>query len=562
MDSVSSFFENILVVDPDTAGKAKSQPEPNRRNSGLNTMDFSSLWNYGKESVATAAAVANSVSTSSNPASLTKKPSSSFLNNSYMADKLMEKIIEMIIPMDVSDARTGQMLDRIEMQKSRPPLSMAIMSNNSTELNKRMTNSFVMTDNIIRFFSWTHPFYTVGVLLIATHLILKPYLMTVLPLVLLLVRVLIPHYLIMYPPDSSYLSEYIERNPEPASYQLHKCKVPGPIPQFSREFVLNLTDLQNSQTIYISVYDFVMWLTKDYLYFKDENISSVVFLTVLVFVVTNLFVMPGLLSYLASHFYVVQGMTIVFVWGFVIAFHPFCRSRILEWLYSEDTRLTFLEMSNNVESKFVDYLESAQEPPKLNDEGYVINLDSKDIKLVEIFELQRLDNKTKMWDLVGFTNNIYTVNTATRKFNRGLYNFLAEADKHENHEHEQAASDRNSDDNDSVGLIPVISPEQKGYIKLNKKSSINDVMPPVNWKFADSKWELDLEVGEWVRQNYIEDLVMIDDDEKWVYDYDYQDGHVLDQDNEKNDVPRNVYRRRRWIRHVIRESTLEDDDQQ
>ncbi|ABN68106.2 hypothetical protein PICST_85290 [Scheffersomyces stipitis CBS 6054] len=521
MDSVSSFFENILVVDPDTAGKAKSQPEPNRRNSGLNTMDFSSLWNYGKES-----------------------PSSSFLNNSYMADKLMEKIIEMIIPMDVSDARTGQMLDRIEMQKSRPPLSMAIMSNNSTELNKRMTNSFVMTDNIIRFFSWTHPFYTVGVLLIATHLILKPYLMTVLPLVLLLVRVLIPHYLIMYPPDSSYLSEYIERNPEPASYQLHKCKVPGPIPQFSREFVLNLTDLQNSQTIYISVYDFVMWLTKDYLYFKDENISSVVFLTVLVFVVTNLFVMPGLLSYLASHFYVVQGMTIVFVWGFVIAFHPFCRSRILEWLYSEDTRLTFLEMSNNVESKFVDYLESAQEPPKLNDEGYVINLDSKDIKLVEIFELQRLDNKTKMWDLVGFTNNIYTVNTATRKFNRGLYNFLAEADKHENHEHEQAASDRNR------------------YIKLNKKSSINDVMPPVNWKFADSKWELDLEVGEWVRQNYIEDLVMIDDDEKWVYDYDYQDGHVLDQDNEKNDVPRNVYRRRRWIRHVIRESTLEDDDQQ
>ncbi|KAK6458834.1 integral peroxisomal membrane peroxin-domain-containing protein [Scheffersomyces xylosifermentans] len=576
MDSVSSFFENILVVEPSEGGKHKQISKTIKRLSSsstastdstssttstsqstkqeftspsssnganastpsrpsLSNMDFSSFWNYSK--------------TDDKDPSKRSVSSGSILNsgNSFMTDKLVEKIISMIIPMDVNDEQTNRVIqDRIEMQKSRPSLSMNIMSTNSRQLNQRLTSTFINIDNIIRLVNWTHPYYTVGVLLIITHLIINPYLLSVLPLVLLIGNVLIPHYLLIYPPDTSSLSPYLESNPIPSHRPLHDYRIPKPVPEFSREFLLNLTDMQNHMIFYIVSYDFILWLTNDYLYFKDESLTSIVFLGVLLLIISNLYFAPLAISFFASHFYILQTILVISVWAFAIILHPYCRGRLLEWIYKEETRLNILNISNRVEERLINLLE-----PPCSDIDEIIErgdlseqqINEVDIKEVEIFELQKLNNQTKIWSLVGFTSDIYTVNTATRKYNCNLRNMVSGHEDREEFEHSQ------------------VSEKPKGYLNINKKSSINDIMPPKNWKFLGPRWELDLEVNAWVKDNYIEDLVLIDDNEKWVYDYQeaFHEHGTPEKGNEGNDTkkelfPQIIYRRRRWIRNCVRES--------
>ena len=149
----------------------------------------------------------------------------------------MEKVISMMISNEVVDEQTSKILqDRIEMQKQRPPLSIALMQNNSNELHRRNSDMYIFIDHVQKFFSWQDPFYTVAWLLIITHLILNPYLFTVLPLVQLITSTLVPHYLMIYPPDGVANQEYLEVNPKPSDKPLNLYKVPKPVPCFLVSF--------------------------------------------------------------------------------------------------------------------------------------------------------------------------------------------------------------------------------------------------------------------------------------------------------------------------------------
>ena len=69
-----------------------------------------------------------------------------------MADKLMEKVISMMISNEVVDEQTSKILqDRIEMQKQRPPLSIALMQNNSNELHRRNSDMYIFIDHVQKF---------------------------------------------------------------------------------------------------------------------------------------------------------------------------------------------------------------------------------------------------------------------------------------------------------------------------------------------------------------------------------------------------------------------------
>ena len=55
------------------------------------------------------------------------------------------------------------------------------------------------------------------------------------------------------------------------------------------------------------------------------------------------------------------------------------------------------------------------------------------------------------------------------------------------------------------------------YLCLNEIHS--EISPPQNYKFIPSeKWKIDYDISTWVENNLIQDLVIIDDDEKWAYD--------------------------------------------
>mmetsp|Transcript_1506 Transcript_1506/g.1502 ORF Transcript_1506/g.1502 Transcript_1506/m.1502 type:complete len:512 (-) Transcript_1506:16-1551(-) len=499
MDQVSNFFENILAVepnetDPSTKGKSilnelkqsKPMAEKLKRKS---ESDFA-FWTHKKEG--------------------NDEPKST---NTLLTDKLMEKIISMVIPMNVKDQ--GALNERLEMQKTRPPLSVNLISKNSILLNLRLSVPFETIDSVIKFFNWDNLTFTVGVLLVITHIILNPYLILVLPLFQILFSVMVPHYLVLHPTDRSMLnSRYYQRNPIPDDGPaLHESVIPKPVPELSNEFVLNLTDLQNHMLLYVVTYDLILWATNGLLFYKDENISSVVFLGLLILGVHNLFVLPKVLPILFSYL-PIKLMLVISIWTATIMFHPIIRNILLNWMYNEETRLYFVKLNSQVEEFLLNLI------VKVGEEQ--VNIETKQ---VEIFELQRYDQSSKIWELNGFTNDFYTINSPMRKLKQ---EYLKVKD-----------NDANEDDE---------STEKSEPVDIHTTPSINAVKPPIDWEFNEESWKLDLDVNNWVDSNLLADLVMIDTDEKWVYDL------------ESSTTPES-FRRRRWVRTCKRRSTIKDTNQ-
>lgn len=508
MDQASNSLDTILQADskgtasPVTVKTGKSQDLPDAQNAHdnetkakndkrkrLSELDFSSFFQPAKG----------------------EDGDKTVGSGSILTDKLFEKFLSLVAPLDGADAEQNKVLhERLKMQKSRPQLSATTMSKNTTSLNARLSSPFIFLDNVINFFNWSDPYYTIGIQIFATHLVLNPYLVLIMPIVLVISNILIPHYLLIYPPDQTILT-YLDQNPIPSYNQLEKYKIPQPVNQFSREFYINLTDLQNFQVLYIQVWDFMVWLTNDYLYFKNETLSAIFCLILMVIIPVDLLILPKLVPFLLTHLYLIKTYCLVLIWGVPLLLHPEVRTIIIEWICREDTRLNTQDGINHIELYLCSYLVRPDEKYQIKD------TDDFDVNEVEIFELQEFDPKTKIWNLKGFSNSFYTINSPIRKYNIELLH------------------DSNT------------AEDQKPYYAINKKLTIEDVNPPIGWKFVESKWSLDLKVMDWVEHNLIHDLVSIDEDEKWVYDYN-------NQEDEKNI---SVYRRRRWIRTCRRETYLD-----
>lgn len=483
----------------------------------------------------------------------------------YMADKLMEKVISMMISNEVVDEQTSKILqDRIQMQKQRPPLSIALMQNNSNELHRRNSDMYIFIDHVEKFFSWQDPFYTVGWLLIITHLILNPYLFSVLPLIQLITSTMVPHYLMIYPPDGVTNQEYLEVNPKPSDKPLNLYKVPKPVPLFSREFFMNFTDTQNFMTLNIKLFDFTVWLTSDYLYFKNEQITSGIYIICVALIFGNLYLMPYIVPFLLNHFIIVQLSFIFNIWAITAILHPYPRGLLLEWIYKEDTRLNFQHFVNKIEDKLTKFIvktptleqsitnTNLQHATKDIGSSGDETLEDNDTKYVEIYELQKLNTKNKIWEAVGFTPNFYTTNDVTRRYNSVMQE-LEQNDKSHSHS--------NEDHHQELHKLP-----------LHKRDTLSEISPPQNYKFIPSeKWKIDYDISTWVENNLIQDLVIVDDDEKWAYDvitevnqdHDEMNGKQLDKainemtmdEIEKlTDLTKSTefFRRRRWIRKVTR----------
>lgn len=430
--------------------------------------------------------------------------------NTFLVDRLMEMVLSMIIPMDIK--KQGGLSDRIKMQETRPPLSVNLMSKNSILLNQRLSVAFQLLDNVIKFCNWSNPYLTVGVLLIYTHVVLNPYLLISLPIFYLLNNVMVFHLAIIYPQDgpldnSKWLGQ---RNPNiPNGPPIHEAKVPAAVPELSYEFILNLTDLQNQMLLYVVTYDFVVWLTKDFLYFKNEDTSSIVYLILFACLFHNLILFPKLFPIIVRYA-PVRPTLIMFGWVATILLHPSIRGRILEWLYNEDTRLYFVSLNSKAEDLISRYL------VRIEDEKWNV-----DIKEVEIFELQVYNKSDKQWESIGFVNDFYTINVPKR--------MLIEK------EFEKSQED----------------PEKKSDLSgIRRVSSLEDIEPPKGWAFTDSPWRPDLEVEKWVNDSLIHDVVAVDPDEKWVYDLESLD-------------TKHHFRRRKWhrycTRHTLRKGSSHSD---
>ncbi|CAR23144.1 Pex29p [Lachancea thermotolerans CBS 6340] len=320
------------------------------------------------------------------------------VSQNYLADKLVEKLIYMALPPS-SELAKKTIEHRVEASRNRPGLSVPIMSRNFVQLNSRLGPPFQVIDEVIKIFNWTNTAYTLSVLSLFTYTVMKPLpTLTSIPIFYLLFGVMVPQYLKIHKPDSSLV---FASNPVPATGPpLVKAEVPKPVPEFSKEFILNLTDLQNHMLLYVSAFDFVNGILARFAFFTDESTSSAAFLALLVLAWFNALFMDTL-----SRFIPLKSLLIISGWALALALHPRYRDHFLSKIYSEETRLRALMISSKVEKRVNEYFQY-REP--------------RELRQASIFEVQKLDTSIKTWGLVGYSTDHYALFSDYRISEKGL----------------------------------------------------------------------------------------------------------------------------------------------
>lgn len=444
-----------------------------------------------------------------------------------LSEKLMERVISLIVGPE-TQASSG--LDgRMEIHKTRPPFSVNLMSTNSTQLGQKSGPIFELFDTVLMIVGWYNPFFTVGSLMLITHIILNPYLVSAIPTSLLMKKFLIPSYLKLFPPDPSLVDGlYILRNPTPYDGPtLDKYEPPKVCSQYSREFITNYSDLQNFQVGYIRLYDAIVDWGQQYFLFEDQKLTTAVFIALLVFAAANLAILPYLVPLLVEYF-PMKFFSIVALWSAIGACHPSITSKILDRIDSEDARLARLDRVVKIENFLISNLAKDED---LKDES----------RQVEIFELHRLDLRN-MWKQIGFSTTFYALSHPDRVLSIGEERAKDEDANEQNKSFDEEESEDNDNDDNDVSMVHTDDFDADAH--FSRKATLADIKPPRHWVFTESPWAIDLVPTEWVNENCIMDLVNVDDDEKWVYDF--VDG------TESPDG--NIYRRRRWVRGCKRES--------
>lgn len=450
--------------------------------------------------------------------------------SNQLTDRILEKVLNVIIDTEVE---ASPVLDlRMIVHKDRPPLSVSLMSINSTQMAQKASPIFEIIDFVLYFAGWYNPYFTIGATLILTLLVLNPYLISALPSFLLINRLMIPSYAKLYPLDPSLLSctdfghnPFLHTGPP-----LRKYEPPKPVSQFSRDFIMNFTDLQNYLVPYIRLYDALLLWGQHYFLFEDLQLSSMVFMLLLLNGILSMTTLPYVIPFLWRHF-PLKCMSLVSIWTLVFSLHPKFKAKLLDFFDTEEARLARLDSTDRVETMLMNLMANETAAKELTKE-------------VEVFELHFL-NSDRQWELVGFTSNFYTHNHPQRHLNELV----------KNHESDQDATSHT--ELDTTDLDEASSPksptkeEHEGMaFNIPKVSHISDVKPPKYWKYAEAKWQIDLEPNGWVDSNYVMDLVIVDTDEKWVYDY------------VESEIPTDgqVFRRRRWVRQCERDGEKDIKD--
>jgi hypothetical protein len=240
------------------------------------------------------------------------------------------------------------------------------MSNNFRRFNARIGVVFKFQARAVRLFSWRRYSHTLSFLAVYTFVCLDPYLLSVLPLALLLVGVLIPSFLTRHPaapsgpPEASSPMGYSPRGPP-----LAPARTVKPVKELSGDFFRNMRDLQNSMDDFSVAHDKVIATIVPATNFSNEALSSALFL--------GLFAGCLVMS-IAAHLLPWRFVFLMAGWTAVCSSHP-AVARSLETL-----RRT--------------HVEPQQERARAALDSFIasgIILDSApETREVEIFELQRV----------------------------------------------------------------------------------------------------------------------------------------------------------------------------
>lgn len=374
-----------------------------------------------------------------------------------MTDSLVEKIIKMALPPS-SIAAKDTIATRMARGKNRPQLSVPLTTKNVIAMNARLGVPFMIIDEIINFINWENVPFNICVMLIYAYTILKPVTMISCgPIFYLLFGIMIPQYLHVHSPNPIDSESTINENRTPAQGPpINKPILPEPVPEFSQEFILNLTDLQNHMLIYIVGYNSITSFLKHFAYFINEQKSTMSFVVLLFIALFNFLFLEYIWFLIPIKF-----ILIVLGWTFTILIHPKLRDDFFNALTSEETRIKWTKFANKYENEIIDSLKI---------------MEARELKLVSIYEIQLYKDDNKEWRTQGYSTDDYSLFSPLRIKELPLEHYSCE--------------------------------------------SIDEVEPPMEWEWVPgSNWIIDLDPKEWVQEGFLQ-YVKIDSKTKWVYDVD------------------------------------------
>lgn len=187
------------------------------------------------------------------------------------------------------------------------------MSNNFRQFNARIGVVFKFQGRVERVLGWNKPSHTLSLLAAYTFVCLDHYLLSVLPIIIIL-GVFIPGFLARHPaPPKGTLSSEQGVGYSPRGPPLAPAATVRPVKELSRDFFRNMRDLQNSMDDFSRGHDQVVSLLVPVTNFSDEAMSSAVFLFLFV---------GGVLMTISAHILPWRFIFLIGGWAAIGSGHP------------------------------------------------------------------------------------------------------------------------------------------------------------------------------------------------------------------------------------------------
>ncbi|EKG20405.1 Integral peroxisomal membrane peroxin [Macrophomina phaseolina MS6] len=233
---------------------------------------------------------------------------------SKIHDRLMNMLLQQMIPAEDLDDAARPKDRRSRKYVERPGFSIPTMSYNFRRFNARIGVAFVFENRLIRLFSWKDPTHTLAFLAIYSFVCLDPNLLAVLPLAGCLFFVMVPAFLARHPPPPSHLPTDVHPLNGPPMAPPQNIK---PAPEFSKDFLRNMRDLQNSMEDFSRVHDAAINFITPPTNFSDETLSSALYLILF---------LTSIILFIAAQILPWRAVFLVTGWVLVGACHPKAQS--------------------------------------------------------------------------------------------------------------------------------------------------------------------------------------------------------------------------------------------
>jgi hypothetical protein len=381
-------------------------------------------------------------------------------------DRLFTKLLGQVVPLDsLEDEDDVPPKDRRSSKYvKRPAFSLPLMTNNFRRFNARIGIVFVFQNRLIRLFTWRQASHTISFLATYTFVCLNPYLLAVLPLAVILLFIMVPAFISRHPPPppqntTSATTPYYTTYTGPAIAPARTIK---PASETSKDFFRNMRDLQNSMADFSNVHDTLVALIAPATNFSDEILSSTIFLYLFV---------ASLVLFISSHILPWRLIFLVVGYTLVLSGHP----TIQAWLLKHQK--AFLSPPN----------------PSSKKRGQPTTLPM-------LFNIPLPTPPASLHPLI---TSLSTITLSTTPLTREVEIFELQ--------HRPLASSLSTKSSASEWTPHLFTPTPYDPLSPARISGdrpkgtrfFEDVQPPQGWEWHTKKWELDLEVGEWVNERLV-----------------------------------------------------------